>query len=148
HQTYQPAPTFITRPDIERLVDVKRNTISIQPDTPAGRDQYNIQANQYLAEHGTKKPNEYRPYPPTPGSQPLASGCQRPPAPRREFTWRQVAGGIENRVRRGGQAAAMSVNLVSHILEYEEELERRNPVTREDYDLVIVTNFDLYFGRV
>ncbi|TFK21578.1 hypothetical protein FA15DRAFT_562588, partial [Coprinopsis marcescibilis] len=53
------------------------------PDTAAGKGQYAAQIDAWSTEHGpTRKPNEHRPYPLTPGTSPVASGecwtCGRP----------------------------------------------------------------------
>lgn len=104
---------FVERPIADRLRDVQALALPIQPDTPAGRAAYEAQLVVYSTTHGTKNPNELRPYPLSPGTCPAATGecwkcggpahhprdCTRGKVPEREITWRRVAGTIANRAR-------------------------------------------------
>ncbi|RXW14874.1 hypothetical protein EST38_g10980 [Candolleomyces aberdarensis] len=141
-----------SRSDEERMADVRANALPIQPDTPAGRAQYATQKATWERLYPGKKPNEYRPYPLTPGSAPAASGecwtcgqpnhrptsCQRPAVPEQELIWRRIAGVIEARLRRAG---ATSVNLVNTVQSDEAGGSRvEEIITREDYETVVREN--------
>jgi hypothetical protein len=118
--------TYPQRTDQERMADIQANALPIHPDTPTGRALYDTQVAVWTRAHSIKKPNEWRPYPLTPGSSPVASGecwtcgqlshlpadCQRPAVPEQEVTWRRIAGGVGNRLRRAG---ASSVNVVQTV---------------------------------
>ncbi|KAJ7184888.1 hypothetical protein C8R46DRAFT_1065387 [Mycena filopes] len=123
HQQQQaPAPpaarTF--RPESERLVDLLRNLPAHHPATDVGRAAYQQQVSDWDARNGNRGPNEYRPYPLTPGAAALdatgdcyncallghtTAGCGNPPMPPLEKKWRQIAASIRNGARRTTQAA-------------------------------------------
>lgn len=125
----QPTPptlpqTFAEKPAAERMRDLIKNALPIHPDTPAGRSAYEVQVQAYRNTHGTKNPNEIRPYPLRPGSAPVVSGecwsCGMPPhhpavcmssqAPEAETKWRRIAASIQTRAR--AASAPVNVNVV------------------------------------
>jgi len=122
-----PAPaTPQYRPDAERLVDVVRLALPIQPKTPAGKVAYQAQVAKWSAQNGDRPVNEMRPYPLSPGTSPVASGecwkcgytghrgpdCPDPnPVPMIEQKWRSIAATISRRA--GSTATTAAVNLVT-----------------------------------
>jgi hypothetical protein len=148
--------TYTPRSDQERMADIRANALPIHPDTPAGRAMYDVQVVAWAQAHSPRKPNEFRPYPLTPGSSPVASGecwtcgqpnhrpvdCQKPPVPEHEITWRRIAGGVESRLRRAG---ASSVNVVQTV--QADEAGRFRPgeaITREQYEMLLSENRALW----
>ncbi|KAF8153332.1 hypothetical protein B0H34DRAFT_800549 [Crassisporium funariophilum] len=114
------------RPDAERLVDVVRLALPIQPRTPAGNIAYQAQITDWNARHAGRPVNEMRPYPLSPGTSPVASGeCWKcghtghrgtvcsssEQVPSIEQKWRSIAATISRRAE--GAAATGAVNLVT-----------------------------------
>ena len=113
------------RPDAERLVDVVRLALPIQPKTPAGKVASQAQVAKWSAQNGDRPVNEMCPYPLSPGTSPVASGecwkcgytghhgpdCPEPnPVPLIEQKWRSIAATISRRA--GSTTATVAVNLV------------------------------------
>jgi len=110
------------RPDAERLPDLVRLALPIHPNTAAGRVLYMAQIVAYLAMSNGRGPNEFRPHPLSPGTNPVTSGecwtcgftghmraaCVGTPIPQLEQKWRSLAASIKS----WATAAASSMNLV------------------------------------
>jgi hypothetical protein len=100
---------------------MQQNILVHQPNTPAGHAAYTQQLSTYKTRHGDSFPDERRPYPLTPGTEPLHSGacyncaqsghmakdregnatCPNPGAiPEPERRWRNTAGHIYRTSRR------------------------------------------------
>ncbi|KAF9231407.1 hypothetical protein BU15DRAFT_68359 [Melanogaster broomeanus] len=93
------------------------------PTTEAGRQAYNKQVTDWLAQHGTETvPNTTRPFPLMPGTSPLGSrecfgcgtvtfpghrsdDCPNPNLPAQEKWWREIVSGLVNRALRGNSLA-------------------------------------------
>jgi hypothetical protein len=61
-----------------RLLDLLRNLLPHHPDTETGRTAYHAQVDEWHRKHGfypQASPNELKPYPLTPGTQPLNTGA-------------------------------------------------------------------------
>ncbi|KAG6912355.1 hypothetical protein DXG01_015216, partial [Tephrocybe rancida] len=113
------APVFTDRDPAERWADAERLALPIHPDTPAGRALYDTQVVDWNKRNGTKGPNETRPYPLRPGSQPVATGdcwacglsghkngtCSNSKAPEHETRWRYIASTIKGRMLRNASTA-------------------------------------------
>ncbi|KAJ7270409.1 hypothetical protein C8J57DRAFT_1508444 [Mycena rebaudengoi] len=124
-----PATPMVRRPEPERLVDLQRNLLTHHPDTPAGRTAHAQQVVTWKTRHGDRsQPNEYRPYPLTPGTAALDSGecfhcarvghmaknqegiltCPNPAIPELESRWRNIAAFIFRNSRRIAEAASLA----------------------------------------
>ncbi|KIM35495.1 hypothetical protein M413DRAFT_32445 [Hebeloma cylindrosporum] len=114
------------RPDAERLVDVVRLALPIQPNTPAGRAAYQAQISKWSLQHGDRPVNEMRPYPLSPGTSAVASGeCWKcghaghlgtacpsnEQVPATEQKWRSIAATISRRA--GSAVTTAAVNLIT-----------------------------------
>lgn len=118
-----PANTYTERPPHERLANVLRKALPLQPNNSEGLVNYNNQISAWQAAYGQsgKGPTETRPYPLTPGTVPVASGecwkcggrthhpgpCLLPPVPALETKWRSTA----QTIRKKGEIAATATNL-------------------------------------
>ncbi|KAH9889494.1 hypothetical protein C8Q73DRAFT_654462 [Cubamyces lactineus] len=100
-----------------RLALVRSNALAPPPDTDEGRKLYEAQTREWQTKHGGQSPNEYRPYPLTPGTLPVASKdcwrcgfeahgrgnpCTRTKLPELETQWRMTAGFVERDARMRG----------------------------------------------
>ena len=71
-----PLPMSAFRNPRVRLIDLQRNSLQHHPDTEEGRARYQTQVEEWHRRHGAypqTKPDEYKPYPLTPGTQPVSS---------------------------------------------------------------------------
>jgi hypothetical protein len=73
--TPTPTRTVTYRDPRVRLIDLQRNALPHHPDTETGRAAYQQQVIGYTRKYGTSKPDEFRPYPLLPGTEPLSSGA-------------------------------------------------------------------------
>lgn len=109
------------RPDSERLPDLKRFALPVHPDNTEGRAAYQAQLAVWNAASMGRPPNEFRPYPLTPGTAQILSGecwkcglvghlntaCTAPvQLPQMEQKWRSIAATIKRK------AEASNVNFV------------------------------------
>jgi len=59
-------------------MDLQPNSLPHQPNTDEGRARYQAQVEEWHRKHGAypqTRPDEYKPYPLTPGTQPVSSGA-------------------------------------------------------------------------
>lgn len=68
-----PAPPW--REAKVRLVDFQRNSLPHHPNTEAGHTAHQRQVAEYTRKHGSTRPDEYKAYPLTPGTELVASGA-------------------------------------------------------------------------
>ena len=117
-------PRAVFRSDAERLVDAHRNRLPHHPATADGLLKYKAQVITWTTGNPSGKPNEYHPYPLTPGTAPVGSGeCRKcgmlghrgdsDPStnlvPELEMIWRRIAGGIHSRANTAGTAAPVQM---------------------------------------
>ncbi|KAJ7266151.1 hypothetical protein C8J57DRAFT_1619474 [Mycena rebaudengoi] len=75
-----PVTQMVRHPEPERLVNLQQNLLTHHPDTLAGCTAHAQQVVMWKTWHGDRgQPNEYRPYPLTPGTTALDSGEARKP---------------------------------------------------------------------
>ncbi|KAK7033710.1 hypothetical protein R3P38DRAFT_2519578 [Favolaschia claudopus] len=113
---FPPSTPSLQVPVAQRLATMERNLPPHHPNTGAGQAAYAQQVVEYKSKYGDNpSPNEFRPYPLTPGTQPLDAGacydcghrghvakdrqgnptCPTPQAlPELERRWRSIAGYI------------------------------------------------------
>jgi hypothetical protein len=152
--THTPQPRSVTasyqqtRPDIDRMTDVLRLALPIHPDNPAGHALYHAQISEWNRNHGNRPVNEYRPYPLSPGTSPVASGecwmcgyighvgncTTTSPVPPLERRWRSIA----STIKRNAEGPTANVNYVAQDDRWFE---------REDYDRQVIANYLLSQGK-
>ncbi|OJT14783.1 hypothetical protein TRAPUB_8660, partial [Trametes pubescens] len=118
------APATTRLPPEERMALIRQTALAPQPNTEEGRATYEKQKRDWHVAHGGDRPNEYRPYPLTPGTLVIASGecwkcglrrhrqgidCPGPFLPEPENSWRVTAGIAESEARRAQNAAAVQL---------------------------------------
>src|SRR5882762_5626571 len=76
--TKMPLPASAYRNPRVHLMHLQCTSLPHQPDIDEGRARYQAQVEDWHQKHGTypqAKPNEYRPHPLTPGTQPISLGA-------------------------------------------------------------------------
>ncbi|EIW61861.1 uncharacterized protein TRAVEDRAFT_57043 [Trametes versicolor FP-101664 SS1] len=112
-------------PPEQRIVVIRQNALAPQPNTEEGRAVYEKQKAEWHTKWpSSDRPNEYRPYPLTPGTLPVASSecwkcgqrrhvsdgeCKGPYVPDLENAWRVTAGLVEGDVKRMPRAAPVQM---------------------------------------
>lgn len=122
-----PSPQRTFRADTARLADLQRNIPVHHPNTDTGKAAYARQITDWTTRNGPNgKPNEYRPYPLTPGTAALNAGecfrcavvghmgaeCTGQSIPELEKKWRSIATSIYRGAARDAAAAPAPVNLL------------------------------------
>jgi hypothetical protein len=145
---YRPAG-YPERTNSQRMEEITSHRLPHHPDTPAGHSLYVAQVTFWASLHAGKGPNEFRPYPLTPGTEAVATNecwtcghrshrglpCSHPVVPDSEQHWRRIAGGIRNKIRNEAFTTS-SINIVSAQSElmsrgdFEADMEQR----RIEYD--------------
>lgn len=129
-----------------RLADARANALPHHPDTPGGKAAYDVQITTWRAANpGRIKPNEYCPYPLTPGTSELASnecfGCGHAghrandcpssgSIPDPERSWRAIAAVIYGVIRTRG---ANAVNYVATMQQWDPRQQWYGPEPGYEY---------------
>lgn len=131
------------------MEDITGHLLPHHPNTSASNTSYVAQVAQWTSIHARKGPNEFRPYPLTPGTEAVATNecwtcgrrshrglpCADPALPNSEQHWRRIAGGIRNKIRNEAFTSS-SMNAVTPQSElmsredFEAEMEQR----RKEYN--------------
>jgi hypothetical protein len=137
------------RTNAQRMEEITNRPLPHHPDTPAGHALYTAQVALWTSLHAGKGPNEFRPYPLTPGTEAVAANecwtcghrshrglpCGRPAVPDSEQHWRRIAGGIRNRIRSEIYTAPpVNVVDVQNELMSREHFEADMEQRRKEYD--------------
>lgn len=138
----QRAPAFQTRSATDRMNDVHRLALPQHPDNPAGHLAYAAQVAAWTAANPLGKPNEFQPYPLTPGTSPVATrecwhcgypghmstACNGTKVPAPEKHWRSIAATIK---RNFDFESPANINYVAY----------EHGWTKEEYDRHIIQEF-------
>lgn len=148
-QSAYPEPT-----NTQRMEDITNHALPHHPDTTAGQTLYAAQISLWTSTHVGKGPNEFCPYPLTPGTEPVATNecwtcgkhphrglsCGHSAVPDIEQQWRRIAGGIHNRLQNEAYTS-LPINLVDVQTE---------SITKEEFEADIEQRhqkFDYYEGQ-
>ena len=146
---YRPPSGYPEQSNAQCMEEITNRPLPHHPDTPAGHALYTAQISLWISLHTGKGPNEFRPYPLTPGTEAVATNecwtcghrshrglpCAHPIVPDSEQHWRRIAGGIRNRIRNEAYTppSVNAVNVQNELMsreEFEADMEQR----RKEYN--------------